>query len=42
MRRVLLIGLTALGCSGLADASATDVYAVVGTLGYDVQRDPLP
>lgn len=42
MRRVLLIGLTALGLGGLAEARATDVHVVVGTLGYDVQRDVLP
>jgi hypothetical protein len=42
MRRILLVGLTALGLGGLADARATDVHVVVGTLGYDVQRDVLP
>ena len=42
MRRTLLIALTAIGLGGLADARATEVHAVVGTLGYDLQRDALP
>ena len=42
MRRVLLLAVTVLGCGGFAEARATDVYAVLGTLGYDVERESLP
>jgi hypothetical protein len=42
MRRALLVALTAFGLGGLADARATEVHTVVGTLGYDIQLDPLP
>ena len=42
MRRALLVALTAIGFGGLADARATEVHTVVGTLGYDIQRDVLP
>ena len=42
MRRALLMALTAVGLGGLADARATEVHTVVGTLGYDVELDTLP
>lgn len=42
MRRALLMALTAIGLGGVADARATEVHTVVGTLGYDIQRDALP
>lgn len=42
MRRILLVGLTAFGLGGLADANATDVHVVVGTLGYDSSATRCP
>jgi hypothetical protein len=42
MRRALLLVLAAIGLGGPAEARATEVHTVVGTLGYDVQRDVLP
>ena len=42
MGRVLLLAVAVLGCGGAAEARATDVYAVLGTLGYDVERATLP
>jgi hypothetical protein len=42
MRRILLIALTAIGLGGPAGARATEVHSVVGTLGYDLQREVLP
>jgi hypothetical protein len=42
MRRTLLVIFAALGIGGFSEARATDVYAVVGTLGYDLQRDSIP
>ena len=43
MRRILLSAVAALAMGSAAgQARATDVYAVLGTLGYDIERDSLP
>jgi hypothetical protein len=42
MRRVLFLAAALIGCGVIAEARATDVYAVLGTLGYDVERETLP